>query len=109
METQVSQEKASVWTPIRLWDWQGLADRFEPMARKVGIERSDMKAMINPLMVIASRCMCIDITKFGDWMETNHPEYGSVEEFLKAKDPDHIDEWKHLFGMFQSDVNQTVD
>lgn len=78
METR---ENSNVWTPIRLCDWQGLAERFEPMARKVGIGRSDMKTMINPLMVIASRCMCIDITKFGDWMETNHPEYGSVEEF----------------------------
>lgn len=106
METR---ENSNVWTPIRLWDWQGLAERFEPMAHKVGIGRSDMKSMINPFMVIASQCMCIDITKFGDWMETNYPEYESIEEFLKAKDPDHIDEWKHLFGMFPSDAEQTVD
>ena len=57
--------------------------------------------MVDPFLCFCLGEPVLDITNFEEWMERTYPEYkeNSIENFLKDKDPEHLSEWKELFGV----------
>lgn len=91
------------WRVREMMDFQGLANRLDKVAPNIGLSYSDRRKMVNTFLCLAYGKPVLDIIAFEDWMETNHPDYHdrSISQFLNDKDPDNIQEWKDLLGVFQ--------
>lgn len=77
-----------------------LVQKLNGLAPNIGLGYADRKRMINNLFFLIGDFI-LDMGEFSDWMEETYPEYlnQSVEQFLMDKDPEHINEWKGLFGV----------
>lgn len=77
-----------------------VVEKLNELAPNIGLGYSERKDMINSALFLLGEFV-VDMVKFSEWMERTYPEYlnKSLNQFLLDKDPNHIEDWKELFGV----------
>lgn len=76
-------------------------EKLDKLAPNIGMNLSDRKRMINTELFLFG-LFVIDIFAFEDWMLKNYPRCcaTSIAQFIENKDPEHLNEWKEILGVF---------